>query len=373
MKKIDAIVLAAGESTRFTSANKMIYQIHNTPIFMYSLKTIVEANIFSNIYLVVNNKILDFVTEMVSQNFLDKVTIVVGGSSRQESVKNALKHVSGDVVFIHDAARPLITFDDLVHLRDSTNLYSVGTLYRPVYDTVKRIQGSVVENISRDALMLISTPQFFAKDLFEEILANNEDITDEVTLFHNKQEIAFVKESRQNTKVTTKEDVDFIKFMLYQNKEFRIGHSLDYHPFVSGRKLILGGVEIPYEYGLSGHSDADCVYHAVAEALLGALGLGDLGTLFPDNDPKFKDINSEIILSDVMKLVNHQGFSVNNIDIMIYIEKPSLKAFKVKMAQNLLRITKCFVASVKATTMEKDGVIGNSEGISCEALVLLKK
>ena len=152
-----------------------------------------------------------------------------------------------------------------------------------------------------------------------------------------------------------------------------IGHSFDFHPFEENRKLILGGVEIPYSKGLAGHSDADVVYHVVAESIMGALGIGDLGTLFPDTDNKYLNMNSAYLIKEVMKHLEQSFYRVENIDVIIYLEKPNLKNYKIQMAKNIKELINCNYVNVKATTLEKKGLIGNGFGIASEAVVLLKK
>ncbi|HHU55909.1 MAG TPA: 2-C-methyl-D-erythritol 2,4-cyclodiphosphate synthase [Acholeplasmataceae bacterium] len=155
---------------------------------------------------------------------------------------------------------------------------------------------------------------------------------------------------------------------------YRIGHSHDTHKLVPNRKLILGGVTIPYDYGLLGHSDADCVYHVVAEAIIGALGLGDIGTFFPDTDPKYKDIDSGEIVRKTYDMMIKAGYEVSNIDITIFIEKPNLKSYKNLIKENIAKLLCVDLnqVNIKATRGEGLGFIGRGEGISAEAVVLLK-
>lgn len=155
---------------------------------------------------------------------------------------------------------------------------------------------------------------------------------------------------------------------------YRIGHAKDTHRLVAGRKLILGGVEIPFHLGLLGHSDADVVLHVVSECIIGALGLGDLGTFFPDTDPQYKNKESSYFVNEVIMLMKQKGYLVNNIDISIYLEKPILSPYKLQIKANvcsLLQIKPEFV-NVKATRGEGLGYIGRGEGITAEAVVLLK-
>lgn len=156
---------------------------------------------------------------------------------------------------------------------------------------------------------------------------------------------------------------------------FRIGQSTDIHPLKEGRKLIIGGVNIPYEYGLDGHSDADVLLHAISEAILGALGLNDLGCLFPDTDKKYKDISSLILLKEVYEVMNQKGYQINNIDSLVIIEQPKLRPYIDEMRKNIADVLHTDVANVnvKATCSEKIGFIGRKEGAVAQAVVLLIK
>ena len=155
----------------------------------------------------------------------------------------------------------------------------------------------------------------------------------------------------------------------------RIGHGYDVHRLVEGRKLILGGVEIPYTLGLDGHSDADVLLHAVCDALLGAAALRDIGVLFPDNDPKFKGINSMLLLQEVVRRIHEKGYRVGNIDVTMLAQRPKLKDYIPQMKENLAKAL-CVDAdrvNVKATTEEGLGFTGSSEGMACHAVCLLEE
>ena len=156
---------------------------------------------------------------------------------------------------------------------------------------------------------------------------------------------------------------------------FRIGQSTDIHPLKEGRKLIIGGVNIPYEYGLDGHSDADVLLHAISEAILGALALNDLGCLFPDTDKKYKDISSLILLQEVYKVMDEKGYKINNVDSLVIIEQPKLRPYIDEMRKNIAGVLNTDVANVnvKATCSEKIGFVGRKEGAIAQAVVLLVK
>lgn len=155
----------------------------------------------------------------------------------------------------------------------------------------------------------------------------------------------------------------------------KIGQSTDIHPLTEGRKLILGGVEIEHHKGCMGHSDGDALTHAICEAIIGALGLGDLGAHFPDTDDKYKGISSIILLEEVYRLMVSKGYIIGNVDSLIMIEKPKMLPHKEKMRENIAKALHCDIknVNVKATRGEKLGFIGNEEGVMAQAVVLLKE
>jgi len=155
----------------------------------------------------------------------------------------------------------------------------------------------------------------------------------------------------------------------------RVGIGFDVHPLTAGRQLILGGIEIPYERGLAGHSDADALLHAIADALLGALALGDIGQHFPDSDPQYKDISSSILLEKTYELVRQEGYELNNLDCIILLEKPRIAPYIEKMQKHISDIFWCKVnqISIKATTTERLGFIGREDGAAALAVAMLRE
>lgn len=368
--KNSLILLMAGNGSRCgLEINKVLYRINQVPLFIYSLEKFNQVG-FDEYILVVSENDYDIVTEYI-ENTSYNVKIVLGGQSRCESVRNAIKHVSGDYVFIHDAARPLIHIDDIKNIKKASTRFLLGTMYHRVTDTIRKVT-TTVELINRDLLYSITTPQFFHKSLFDEILNNKKLITDEIALFEKDFEVCFVRESTNNLKLTTINDLDYIEYELSSKYNYSQGHSLDYHPFDDHGKLILGGVTFDQYPILKGHSDADVIYHAVTESLLGAAGLGDLGTLFPDTDPSYKGYDSSLFLKEVVSLLNKKHIKIQSIDVMVYLIKPSLKDYKNLMAKNIKEITNAFNVCVKAATLNKKGLISLEEGIGAEAISLIK-
>ena len=355
------IILMAGTGTRSTlSYNKTLYEYMGKPLFMYSVEAFSKNELIDEIILVISPTDEEKVKQLINSN----IKIVYGASTRNESLKNALRLVNSDKIIVHDAARPFITVEDITKMINALDEYDITTYYHKVVDTIK----DGVKTLNRDNLKAVTTPQGFRKELVKEILNNEDNVYDELQIFENSNvKFGFLEETHNNKKFTYEED--------FYKPSYLMGHSLDYHPFVENRKLILGGVTFDYPKGLKGHSDADVVYHAVTEATIGALNLGDIGTLFPDTDPAYKDIDSSYFLKQVKEILKEKEYQVNNIDVIVYLEKPNLKNHKREMAKNIaynLGITDTIV-NVKATTMEKQGVIGTEMGIASEAIVLLKR
>lgn len=356
------IILMAGRGNRSAlEYNKTLYEYMGKPLFMYSVDAFLKNSLIDEIVLVINP--LD---EQTIKKYLqdENIKIVYGGLTRNESLKNALKEVNSEKIIVHDAARPFIEVDDITRMIKALEEYDLATYYHRVVDTIK--EG--IKTLNRDNLKAVTTPQGFTKKCIEEILNNQKDVYDELQIFEDSDvKIAFLEETHNNKKFTYKED--------FEEPKYLIGHSLDFHPLVPNRNLILGGVKFDYPKGLQGHSDADVVYHAVTEAIIGALNMGDIGTLFPDTDQQYKDIDSSYFLKYMKKVLEAKDYQINNIDVIIYLEKPNLKNYKREMAKNIsyhLGISENIV-NVKATTMEKQGVIGTENGIASEVVVLLKR
>lgn len=372
MNNVSAILLMAGKSTRFNqNTNKTLYELNNKHLFLYSLEKFSKLN-FNKIYLVISEESKEEVKEILASYGYNNVTIVIGGASRQESVKNALLKVETEYALIHDSARPLTLekdIKDLISKVINENALA-GTLYHDVTDTIKEVDLKV-KHLDRNNLKAVTTPQIFKKDIYNKILKCSKDVTDELSCLDN-EDICFVKETSPNIKVTTYEDIEYINYLINKKNIYKIGHSYDYHNFKDNERLILGGVEIDAEYGLEGYSDADVVYHSVCEAILGALGLGDIGDIFPDNKKENYKRNSEEFVLYASSKLEEYGYEIVNIDMMIYLQKPNLKNYKAQITNNIKRILNTPAVNVKATTLEKQGLIGTCKGIGTETVVLIR-
>jgi 2-C-methyl-D-erythritol 4-phosphate cytidylyltransferase/2-C-methyl-D-erythritol 2,4-cyclodiphosphate synthase len=248
-----------------------------------------------------------------------------------------------------------------------------------VTDTVKRggAGGAVVETVPRDDLFLAQTPQAFRVDVLRAALARGADATDEATLVEQAGfPVHLVEGDPRNVKITTAGDLALAERLLERAAPtFRVGNGYDLHRLVAERPLILGGVSIPFDRGLLGHSDADVVCHAVTDAVLGAAALGDIGRHFPDTDPRWKDADSVKLLAHASQLVRDAGWTIANVDVVVIAERPKLLPFVAQIRVNLAAALACDVdqVSVKGKTNEGVDATGTGEAIAAHAVALLQR
>ncbi|WP_294723073.1 2-C-methyl-D-erythritol 2,4-cyclodiphosphate synthase [uncultured Gemmiger sp.] len=302
-------------------------------------------------------------------------TVVQGGATRADSVRSGLAAAKGQLVAIHDAARPFANAEIITAALQAAAESGAAAPAVPVKDTIKIADqdGKVVATPDRAMLYAVQTPQCFDRALYLQALeaVSGEKaslVTDDCSLFELASlPVTLTAGDYANLKITTKED-------LQKEKTMRIGHGYDVHRLVEDRKLILGGVEVPYEKGLLGHSDADVLLHAVMDAVLGAAALGDIGQHFPDTDPAYKGADSLALTREVAKIIAAHGYKVGNIDATILCQRPKLAPHIPAMRQN---IADAFglpldAVSVKATTEEHLGFTGEGLGIAAHAVALIE-
>ena len=302
-------------------------------------------------------------------------TVVQGGATRADSVRSGLAAAKGQLVAIHDAARPFASAEIITAALQAAAESGAAAPAVPVKDTIKIADqdGKVVATPDRAMLYAVQTPQCFDRALYLQALEDVSGekaslVTDDCSLFELAGlPVTLTAGDYANLKITTKED-------LQKEKTMRIGHGYDVHRLVEDRKLILGGVEVPYEKGLLGHSDADVLLHAVMDAVLGAAALGDIGQHFPDTDPAYKGADSLALTREVAKIIAAHGYKVGNIDATILCQRPKLAPHIPAMRQN---IADAFglpldAVSVKATTEEHLGFTGEGLGIAAHAVALIE-
>jgi 2-C-methyl-D-erythritol 4-phosphate cytidylyltransferase/2-C-methyl-D-erythritol 2,4-cyclodiphosphate synthase len=312
--------------------------------------------------------------------------VVEGGERRQDSVANAFARVSSsaDVVVIHDAARPLVTADLIRRTVDAAARYGAAIAALPVTDTVKRSDAErfILETIPRNEVFLAQTPQAFRVDVLRAALAQAHagDATDEAMLAERAgHRVHLVEGDPRNLKITTAEDLATAEGLVagdgvYGLQALRIGNGYDLHRLVAGRRLILGGVTIPFERGLQGHSDADVVCHAVTDAILGAAGAGDIGRYFPDTDAAWENADSLVLLSRAAAVVADAGFSIGNVDVVVIAQRPKLLPYVEQMRTNLARAMNVPVeqVSIKGKTNEGVDSMGVGDSIAAHAVALVR-
>jgi 2-C-methyl-D-erythritol 4-phosphate cytidylyltransferase / 2-C-methyl-D-erythritol 2,4-cyclodiphosphate synthase len=386
-----AIIPAGGSGKRLKAdIAKQYLLLDSLPVLVHTLRIFQQAAIIDEIILVVPENDIKFVrAEFIKKHDLTKVTkIVAGGAQRQDSVRNGLATVDDkyDIVLVHDGVRPFVTekmINEVIAAVKTDHAASIGVKAK---DTIKetRDDGLVVKTVPRQNLWLTQTPQAFPSAVlhkaYDAAYSDNYYGTDDASLVERIGiKVKMIAGSYDNIKITTPEDLVIAKTLLKSKSGgemlARIGYGYDSHRFAAGRKLILGGVEIPFDKGLQGHSDADALSHAICDALLGAAGAGDIGGHFPDTDPQYKNISSMLLLDRVREIVTSKGFTINNIDATIIMEKPKVAQFTVQIIANIAKVLNIPVAdiNIKAKTNEGMGFVGRGEGVAVTAVATLNK
>lgn len=378
---IGAVIVAAGNSTRMGGGqSKVLQPICGKPAIWYSLAAFAACDRVSEVVIVCREEDQTAFSAVAAQFPSLSVSVVPGGKERQDSVRRGAEALSAEVTVlaIHDGARPMVTAQLIDRVCDDAALYGAATAAVPSKDTCKLGGDFVEETPPRDRLHAVQTPQAFCRELYFTALARAEEqgktYTDDCQLVEAAGgKVRLTQGDYHNIKLTTPEDLAVAEVFLKGREKMRIGYGYDVHRLVAGRKLILGGVEIPHETGLLGHSDADVLAHAIADALLGAAALGDIGHLFPDNDPEYEGADSLVLLSRVCAVLQEHGFSIGNIDATVMAQRPKLAPHILQMRKNLA--VACGVEenqiSVKATTEEGLGFTGTCEGMSAAAVALI--
>lgn len=360
------VIPAAGEGKRTgLKENKMFFCLDGEPIIKKTVRAFLNHPLVDAVCVVCAEKDSERMQCILGTD----VIYAVGGNTRGESVYAGLKKVEDfDRVLIHDGARPFVS--DGVISRTAENIAPgvCAVAGIKVTDTLKMLEGDRIKTtVDRNEFFRAQTPQGF---MTKEIISLYEsgkysDLTDDSQLFEKAgKQVKAVEGEEKNRKITTPEDVK-------GTPVFLTGIGYDVHRFSENRKLVLGGVEIPYEKGLLGHSDADVLLHAVCDAILGAAGEGDIGKHFPDTDERYRGIKSTVLLENVNGLIEEKGFRVVNVSAVIVAQKPKLLPYIAEMNENIARILKTNRVNVAATTTEKLGFEGREEGISATATVLL--
>jgi 2-C-methyl-D-erythritol 4-phosphate cytidylyltransferase/2-C-methyl-D-erythritol 2,4-cyclodiphosphate synthase len=369
---------------------KQYLPLDGKPILAHTLSVFQSSPDIDEIILVAPEADIQMIRQVIIEPYrISKVRhVLAGGEQRQDSVRNGLDAVGEDVgiVLIHDAVRPFVS-KDLIHLAvREARKYGAVTVGTPLKDTLKRIDwdGGVLETLDRRFLWMTQTPQAFQPSIIREAhrKAHQDQFygTDDASLVERMGfRLHMIAAFAENIKITTPEDLLMAEFLIKRRKEeacpVRIGFGYDSHRLVEGRRLVLGGVDIPHDRGLSGHSDADVLIHAICDAILGAVAAGDIGRHFPDTDAAYKDISSLKLLESVRMIAEQKGYNAYHVDSTVILEKPKIMQYASAIAMNLAAALKISSESisVKAKTNEGMGFIGRQEGVAAYAVVTMAR
>jgi 2-C-methyl-D-erythritol 4-phosphate cytidylyltransferase/2-C-methyl-D-erythritol 2,4-cyclodiphosphate synthase len=385
---VSAIIAAGGRSVRLGGDRpKQFLSLGGRPILQRSVDAFLWSDRIADVVVALPPDLVGDAPAYL-RGRSKPIEIVEGGARRQDSVTNAFALVAGraDVVVIHDAARPLVSADLIRRTVDAAVECGAAISALPATDTVKRGDANlfIVGTLPRGEIFLAQTPQAFRVDVLRDALAQasaSADATDEAALAERAgHRVRLIDGDPRNMKITTPDDLAVAERLIgapalsrVEGTTLRIGNGYDLHRLATGRRLILGGVVIPFEKGLDGHSDADAVCHAVTDAILGGAGAGDIGRHFPDTDAAWKDADSLALLARAAQIIAAAGFSVVNVDVVVIAQRPKLVPYIDAMRANLARAMGVAAdrVSVKGKTNEGVGSIGAGESIAVHAVALV--
>ena len=336
------------------TSRKQFMLLEGSPILMHTVRKFAASDRVAEIVVAVRAEDLDWVGEMLAEEFPPaRVRVVEGGNSRQQSVENGLRALQTDaeLVAVHDAVRPFIELEIIHKVFDEAAETGAAIVGVPVVDTVKQVSRGtgkvkICSTIPREKLVLAQTPQVFRRELLDRAFQlSREDGfigTDEASMVERLDvEVSVVMGSDRNIKITKPGDMDLAQVFFHEDSaaensslsDIRTGLGWDVHRTAPGRALILGGVTVPSEFGLEGHSDADVLAHAITDAILGAAALGDIGMHFPDTDERWKGCDSLVFLRHAKALAAAEGYRLLNVDSTVILERPKLKDYRLTIRE----------------------------------------
>lgn len=379
-----AVVVAAGKGERSgLTYNKVFHPLNGKNVLSLCLKRLIQSRSFRGIVLVLAEADLERYDAVKGTDavFSRVDAVVIGGLTRQQSVLNGLKAVpeSVEIVAVHDAARPFTSPELIRATVESARLYGSGVAAAVLTDTIKVLDGRgyAKDTLKRSELRAVQTPQTFRLSellsAYQQAEREGFSATDDAQIIEKYiGPVRLVENAHgaRNIKLTLAEDLNMFS---RPYPKARVGYGYDAHRFTEGRKLVLCGVAVPFEQGLLGHSDADVAAHALMDALLGAVGKGDIGRHFPDSDSEYAGISSMLLLKRVRDMLLNEGFTISNADVTIVAQKPRLLPYIDRMVDALadvLAVDRDLI-NIKATTTEQMGFTGRMEGISASAVALI--
>jgi 2-C-methyl-D-erythritol 4-phosphate cytidylyltransferase/2-C-methyl-D-erythritol 2,4-cyclodiphosphate synthase len=377
---VTAIIAAAGRGERFGGAGlKQLVAVAGRSILERSVDAFLTHPSVSEVIVALPQELVDAPPACL-RAASKPLKIVAGGVRRQDSVSNAFRAAPSrtDVVVIHDAARPFVSADLIGRTIAAAAETGAALAALPATDTVKRVHSHiVVETLARESVFLAQTPQAFRSAVLADALAYAGDATDEAALAERAgYTVRIVDGEASNIKITTVDDLSIAEAIARGGSPAgvaRVGLGYDVHRLVEGRPLVLGGVTIPFDRGLSGHSDADALCHAITDAVLGAAAAGDIGRHFPDSDPRWKGASSLMLLTRAAEMIRVRGLRIENVDVTVVAERPRLSPHVDAMRANAAGALGISVdrVSIKGKTNEGIGELGRGEAIAVHAIALL--
>ncbi|MEQ1607999.1 MAG: bifunctional 2-C-methyl-D-erythritol 4-phosphate cytidylyltransferase/2-C-methyl-D-erythritol 2,4-cyclodiphosphate synthase [Hyphomonadaceae bacterium] len=375
-EKVGAIIVAAGSGSRLGGAEpKQFVALCGKPMLLWSLETMLRCNNLAVLALVVPGGEEARTRQILPAD--SRIRIVAGGASRTESVRNGLAAMAGQKVLkvlIHDAARPGLSLNVIDELLTALDTADAAAPALTIADALK--SSPLVRSVPRDGVVRVQTPQAFRWQTISKAYASAAtSAVDDLALVEAAgAKITLTSGRHELMKVTYPEDLDVAE-KLIGRPALRVGTGFDVHAFEPGDAVILCGVRIPHPKKLEGHSDADAGWHALTDAILGALALGDIGDHFPPSDPQWKGHASVNFLQHAVKLAQGRGYRIANADITILAERPRISPYREAMRAATAEAMGIAIdaVSIKATTTEKLGFVGREEGIAAQAVVLLSR
>jgi 2-C-methyl-D-erythritol 4-phosphate cytidylyltransferase / 2-C-methyl-D-erythritol 2,4-cyclodiphosphate synthase len=381
MTSVYALVVAAGRGTRFGGAvPKQYLTLGDATVLRYAVASLAEHRLIDGVLVVIRSEDQGLYDRAVAG--LPLLTPVAGGPTRQDSVRLGLEVLTVHRparVLIHDGARPFPDAALVDRVIDGLDRASAAIPCLPLSDTIKRVEEGVIrETIDRSALWRAQTPQGFH---FEAILAAHRaamgrDLTDDAAVAEAAGLTPLLVDgSEDNRKVTTMEDLAAAERLLMARQgDLRVGHGFDVHAFGPGNRVRICGVEIAHEASLVGHSDADVGLHSLTDAVLGAIGAGDIGMHFSPGDPRWRGAASDQFLQHAVELVRERGGTVASVDVTIICERPKIGPYRAAMIERVAAILGIAPSrvSIKATTTDKLGFTGRGEGVAAQAVATVR-
>lgn len=378
---VAALIVAAGRGSRAgPGAPKQYRQLAGEPVLRRTLSAFATHPLISSVMAVIHEDDRE-AYGIASAGLAKLLDPCPGGTTRQASVRAGLERLAAsppDYVLIHDGARPLVSAGLIADCISALAEHAGALAALTVTDTIRRAtaQGLAGETVDRTGLWRAQTPQAFR---FGAILdahrrASGDDFTDDVAVAAAAGiGVVMVEGDEDNIKITSAEDIRRAERIIMRGGDVRTGTGFDVHRFGPGDHVWLCGVKVPHAFGLVGHSDADAGLHAITDAVLGAIGAGDIGQHFPPSDPKWKGAPSDIFLAHAATLARDAGAQISNVDLTLICEQPKIGPHVSAMRKRIADILSLDVArvSVKATTTEGLGFTGRGEGIAAQALATL--